>query len=77
MINSNRFLIVDGHPGLVRDKSSGAILNVNKQEIAQARSRKKVWKEQQEELEQLRSDVAYMKEALAQLLEDRNGNNSN
>jgi hypothetical protein len=77
MINSNRFLKVDGHPGLVRDKASGAILNVNKQEISQARSRKKVWKEQQEELEQLRSDVAFMKEALAQLLEDRNGNNSN
>lgn len=77
MINSNRFLIVDGHPGLVRDKVSGAILNIDKDEIDRARSRKKSWKAQQEELEQLRTDVAYMKEALAQLLEDRNGNNSN
>lgn len=73
----NRYIRVDGHPGLVRDKNSGAILNVNSDEIARAKSRKKLWKSQQEELEMLRSDVAVMKEMLAKLLEDKDGNNSN
>jgi len=77
MINSNRFIIVDGHPGLVRDKTTGAVLNVNTKEIASARTRKKAWKEQQEELTTLRADVALMKDMLAKLLEEKDGNNSN
>ena len=72
----NKYTKVDGHNGLVR-APNGAILNVNKQAITQARARKKVWKEQQEELAQLRDDVAIMKQMMQQLLEDKNGSNSN
>jgi len=72
----NKYSKVDGHNGLVR-APNGAILNVNKQAISQARNRKKIWKEQQEELAQLRDDVAIMKQMMQQLLEDKNGPNNN
>ena len=72
----NKYTKVDGYNGLVR-APSGAIINTNRKEIAQSKNRKKVWKEQQEELAQLRNDVATMKQMMQQLLEDKNGANSN
>jgi hypothetical protein len=72
----NKYSKVDGHNGLVR-APNGAILNVDKRSISQARNRKKIWKEQQEELAQLRDDVAIMKQMMQQLLEDKNGPNNN
>ena len=72
----NKYTKVDGHNGLVR-APSGAIINTNTKELAQARGRKKIWKEQQAELAQLRDDVAIMKQMMQQLLEDKNGSNSN
>ena len=72
----NKYNKVDGHNGLVR-APNGAILNVDRKGITLARARKKVWKEQQEELAQLRDDVAIMKQMMQQLLEDKNGSNSN
>jgi hypothetical protein len=72
----NKYSKVDGHNGLVR-APNGAVLNVDKQAISQARNRKKIWKEQQEELAQLRDDVAIMKQMMQQLLEDKNGPNNN
>ena len=65
----NKYIKVDGHPGLVRDRSSGAILNTNHNEMDNARRRKNAWKKQQEELNSLREDVAAMKAMLSQLLE--------
>jgi hypothetical protein len=72
----DKYTKVEGHASLVRSKSSGAIINTNSHEMSQARHRKKVWKDQQEELQNLRSDVAVMKEMLQQLLEEKNGNNN-
>jgi len=72
----DKYIKVEGHSGLVRDRHSGAIINVNGPEIAQARRRKKAWVEQQNELQQLRNDVQDMKKMLAQMLEERNGSNS-
>lgn len=72
----DKYIKVEGHPGLARDRHSGAVINVNGAEMAQARSRKRLWKEQQAELQQLRSDVQEMKTMLAQMLEERNGANS-
>ncbi len=69
---SNKYIPVDGHAGLVRHKASGAIINTNSKNIAQARNRKKIWKEQQAELEELRNDVATMKKMMQQILEDKN-----
>ena len=72
----NKYTRVEGYNGLVR-APSGAILNTDKAGIAQAKTRKKLWKEQQEELAQLRDDVANMKQMMQQLLEDKNGANGN
>ncbi len=70
-MKANKYPPVDGHANLVR-APSGAILNIDSQAIAQARSRKKIWKEQQAELEELRDDVATMKKMMQQILEDKN-----
>jgi len=72
----NKYTRVEGHNGLVR-APSGAILNTDKAGITQAKNRKKLWKEQQEELAQLRDDVAIMKQMMQQLLEDKDGTNGN
>ena len=37
-----RYANVKGQPGLMKDTVSGAVLNINKNEIAQARQRKKI-----------------------------------
>jgi len=73
----NKYQRIEGNSSLVRDTSSGAIINTNKSEIAKARNRKKLWKEQQEEISTLKNDISVMKEMLAKLLEDKNGTNSN
>jgi len=70
-MKANKYPPVDGHANLVR-APSGAIINIDSQAIAQARSRKKIWKEQQAELEELRDDVATMKKMMQQILEDKN-----
>ena len=65
-MKANKYPPVDGHANLVR-APSGAIINIDTAGIAQARNRKKIWKEQQAELEELRNDVANMKRDLANL----------
>lgn len=73
----NKYIKVKGHSNLARDRNTGAIVNINSGEMAQARKRKKLWREQQDELSSLKSDVAYMKEMMAKLIEEKDGNNSN
>ena len=72
----NKYIRVDGYNGLARDKNSGAIINIDSIGMSKARNRKKVWKEQQEELETLRNDVAMMKQMMQQILEGNNGSNN-
>jgi len=57
----SNYIPVEGHPGLVRDPRSGAILNINRSEIQKARERKNKQVAQAEEYEQLKSDVDQMK----------------
>tara|TARA_B110000908_G_C10244161_1_gene447840 strand:- start:1611 stop:1841 length:231 start_codon:yes stop_codon:yes gene_type:complete len=52
---------VNGHPGLVRDAKSGAILNINKTEIQKARERHARQQTQLDEYEELKSDVSQLK----------------
>lgn len=68
-----KLMNVKGHAGLVRDKGSGAILNINSNEMREARRRKKLWKEQQEELDSLKTDVKEIKDLLNKILEATNG----
>ena len=72
-----RLIPVDGHPGLARNKATGAIVNINSNEMAQARKRKKISRDRQLELTQLKSDVAEMKNMLNKILEDQNASYSN
>ena len=72
----DKYIKVEGRNGLVRHKASGAIINIDSQSMRQARHRKKVWKEQQAEIDMLRNDVAMMKEMMQQILEDKDGTNN-
>jgi len=60
---------IDGHPGLVRDKNSGAILNINSNEINLARERKALRKQKDQEFENLKNEVSEIKELLLKLVE--------
>ena len=55
---------VDGHANLVRDPKSGAVLNINSNEIQAARTRKAVRLAQQEKEKQLYNDVDNLKDEL-------------
>ncbi len=72
----NRFIKVDGHNDLVRDRNSGAILNINANAMTAARERKKLFNDRQEEIDGIKSDVADIKNILMKLVEDKHGNNS-
>jgi len=74
---------VEGNPGLVRDKNTNAILNINNNEIRQARKRKKVWQEEKEkterlsqEVSELKNDMNEIKSLLKQVLEVTNGHHN-
>lgn len=60
---------VKDHPGLVRDLNSGAILNINTEEIERARERKKLRKQKEQEFEDLKNEVSEIKELLLKLVE--------
>jgi hypothetical protein len=79
-----KYMKVDGNPDLIRDKTSGAILNINNNEASAARARKytrKMQKEKEEnlyiEVESIKKDVNEIKDLLNKILEVSNGNNSN
>jgi len=72
----SRYVPVEGFSGLVRDKESNAILNVNHEEIELARERKRLTKlKKQQELElkekvaSLENDVSHIKKSLDLILE--------
>lgn len=79
-----KYMKVDGNPDLVRDKNSGAILNINTSEASLARARKQTRKMQkekeeslQQEVESIKKDVNEIKDLLNKILEVSNGHNSN
>lgn len=69
----SKLISVEGHPGLARDPVSGAIININKNEIQQARSRKLSLKEKEKRFDKLEEDVSEIKLLLMKLLEEKNG----
>ena len=64
---------IEGHSSLVRDTSTGAILNINKDEISAARKRKLERKQKEEEFEELKNEVGEIKNMLNQIIEKLNG----
>tara|TARA_R100000734_G_C3215844_1_gene29211 strand:- start:15 stop:236 length:222 start_codon:yes stop_codon:yes gene_type:complete len=71
----SRHVKVEGHPDLVRDKNSGAILNINSKAMTAARERKKLFNDRQQEIEDIKRDVTDIKNILMKLVEGKNGNN--
>lgn len=80
----SKFLQVKGFSGIVRDKGSGAILNVNEKEIAQAREMKQNKRKKAENLKNLENDVNTLKNDMSEIkglllkmIEEKNGINNN
>ena len=67
------FIKVDGHNGLVRDTSTGAILNINKDEIIAARKRKLERRKKEQEFEDLKNEVSDIKNMLTKIIEKLDG----
>lgn len=63
------YIMVDGNSGLARDPNSGAIININKDEIVKARLAKSQRKNKDREFEELKNDVGELKELLNKLIE--------
>ena len=71
----NKHIKVEGHNDLVRDRNSGAILNINRTAMTAARERKKLFNDRQQEIENIKKDVSDIKDILMKLVEDKHGNN--
>ena len=63
---------VEGHNNLVRDATTGAIININKKSLEDARAAKARRLQEKSRIERLESDMAEIK-ALLQLLVKQNG----
>lgn len=58
---------VDGHPGLVRDKKTGAIININSSEIEQARALKIMRRDKSREHDMMKRDIESLKDGMAEI----------
>ena len=67
------FLKVKGHTDLFRDENSGAIININKQEVSAARKRKLERREKEKEFENLKNEVSDIKNMLTKIIEKLDG----
>jgi len=68
---NDNFIKVEGEQGLVRDPSSNAILNINRDQQEAARDRLRRFKMKEQELQDLKNDVGELKSLLMQLLEEK------
>lgn len=73
----SKLIKVKGLPDLARDPVSGAILNINKNQIESARKAKAVVRKNQSRIDQLENDISDIKNILLKMLEEKNGSNSN
>lgn len=68
---------VEGNSDLVRDTSTGAILNINKDEISAARKRKLERRQKEKDFENLKNEVGDIKNMLNKIIEKLDGSNTN
>jgi flagellar motility protein MotE (MotC chaperone) len=62
-----KYVPVENSPNLVRDKSTGAIINIDKNGLELAKARKVARVKEQNELNELKSEVKELKELILQL----------
>ena len=67
------FTKVEGHRDLVRDNRSGAIININMEEINAAKKRKLLRKSKEKEFEDLKNEVGDIKNMLTKIIEKLDG----
>ena len=70
------FIKVKGSSDFVRDKNTGAIININTKDMTASRYKKEAWKKQNEEFETLKNDVNDIKILLTKMVEKYGSNNS-
>ena len=63
------YVPVQDKPGLVKNKDTGVILNINKTEVEQGRERKRLRKQKDQELEDIKNDIRDLKEMVLKLIE--------
>ena len=68
-----KLLKVKDHTGLARDMRTGAILNINKDEINAAKKRKLERRKKEEEFEDLKNEVGDIKNMLTKIIERLDG----
>ena len=66
-----RFIRVEKHPDLVRDLETGAILNINTDNIRKQKQALLQKRKDKQEIDQLKNDVGEIKSLLQQLLEKK------
>lgn len=64
-----RFIPVEGHDGLVRDKVSGAIISINNEEREKRNAIKELKKKEKERLSKLENEMSEIKDLLHRLIE--------
>jgi ribosomal protein L13E len=64
------YVPVEGSPGLVRDKATGAIINTDKSGLQAAKARKLAQKQDRDRLNKLENDVSDIKRLLEKLVND-------
>ena len=70
----DRYKSISGQPNFVKDTVTGAILNINKEQIEKDRQALKQKRQEQQEIQQLKSDVSDIRQMLTKLLElSKNG----
>ena len=65
----SNYIMVEGSSNLARDPNTGAIVNINKDDIAKAREAKNKRKNKDKEFEDLKNEVGEIKELLHKLVE--------
>ena len=68
-----KLLKVKDHNGLARDMRTGAILNINKDEIDAAKKRKLERRKKEQEFENLKNEVSDIKSMLTKIIEKLDG----
>lgn len=66
---TKRFIPVEGHDGLVRDRNSGAIISINNDEIEKRKTLKDLKRKEKERLSKLENEMSEIKDLLYKLIE--------
>jgi len=64
-----RLVKADNGPGMARDLNTGAIININRSELEQAREAKRLRKAKDQEFAQMKNDIDDIKKMLTQIAE--------